>query len=269
MASKRAFLASAPCLARLSTAIPSRTAAAGAIAVAGRIRNKPRHFLPQTPSVPRTAVRLAHSIPRPRNPSPFRDQQQQQPAVTSTSIPSSSSSSSPPLSQPTTTPAQQPQQQQPNVLQQPHYELTFTCRPCGHRSRHRVSKQGYHQGSVLIACPSCRNRHVISDHLGIFGGDIKTVEDLLRARGELVKRGMLLKEIGNGEGDGDGDFEVWDDGSVTARQAWDEGTAGHNDNGGKEEREDKAPPGASFARVNQGEMGGNSGEGGTGKGSKE
>jgi protein import protein ZIM17 len=131
-----------------------------------------------------------------------------------------------------------------------------------------VSKQGYHQGSVLIACPSCRNRHVISDHLGIFGGDIKTVEDLLRARGELVKRGMLLQQQ-SGDGDEDGDFEVWDDGSVTARQAWDEGTVGHNNNGGTEEGEDKAPPGASFASVKQGEKGGNSGEGEMGKGSKE
>lgn len=47
----------------------------------------------------------------------------------------------------------------------PSYELTFTCRPCGLRSKHTVSKQGYHYGSVLITCPGCQNRHVISDHL--------------------------------------------------------------------------------------------------------
>jgi protein import protein ZIM17 len=50
---------------------------------------------------------------------------------------------------------------------QPEYEMTFTCKPCGTRSSHRVSKQGYHFGSVLITCPECRNRHVISDHLNV------------------------------------------------------------------------------------------------------
>lgn len=50
---------------------------------------------------------------------------------------------------------------------QPEYEMTFTCKPCSTRSTHRVSKQGYHYGSVLITCPECRNRHVISDHLKV------------------------------------------------------------------------------------------------------
>ncbi|KAK8126515.1 DNL zinc finger [Apiospora kogelbergensis] len=93
-------------------------------------------------------------------------------------------------------------------LQEPHYELTFTCVPCGERSTHTVSKQGYHKGSVLITCPSCRNRHVISDHLNIFGNRQITVEDLMRERGQLVKRGTL------GE---DGDIEFWEDGTVTER----------------------------------------------------
>lgn len=91
----------------------------------------------------------------------------------------------------------------------PHYELTFTCVPCGQRSAHRVSKQGYHHGSVLITCPSCRNRHVISDHLQLFGG-AKTVEEILQERGQLVKRGTL------GE---DGDVEFWDDGTSSQREA--------------------------------------------------
>ena len=50
---------------------------------------------------------------------------------------------------------------------QPEYEMTFTCKPCLKRSTHRVSKQGYHFGSVLITCPECRNRHIISDHLNV------------------------------------------------------------------------------------------------------
>ncbi|KAK2611437.1 hypothetical protein N8I77_004776 [Diaporthe amygdali] len=95
-----------------------------------------------------------------------------------------------------------------NTPKQPTYELTFTCVPCGTRSAHNVSKQGYHHGSVLITCPSCRNRHVISDHLNIFGNHSLTVEDLMRDKGQLVKRGTL------GE---DGDVEFWEDGSTTSR----------------------------------------------------
>ena len=49
----------------------------------------------------------------------------------------------------------------------PAYELTFTCKPCKHRSTHTVSKQGYHKGTVLITCPQCSNRHVMSDHLKV------------------------------------------------------------------------------------------------------
>ncbi|KAI1149311.1 DNL zinc finger-domain-containing protein [Nemania diffusa] len=88
---------------------------------------------------------------------------------------------------------------------EPHYELRFTCVPCGDRSAHTVSKQGYHHGSVLITCPVCRNRHVISDNLNIFGDRKITVEDLLREKGQLVKRGTL------GE---DGDIEFWPDAST-------------------------------------------------------
>lgn len=49
----------------------------------------------------------------------------------------------------------------------PAYELTFTCKQCSTRSSHRVSKQGYHHGTVLISCPGCKNRHLISDHLKV------------------------------------------------------------------------------------------------------
>lgn len=49
----------------------------------------------------------------------------------------------------------------------PAYELTFTCKPCRHRSTHTISKLGYHKGTVLITCPECSNRHVISDHLKV------------------------------------------------------------------------------------------------------
>ncbi|PHH88060.1 hypothetical protein CDD83_8045 [Cordyceps sp. RAO-2017] len=83
-----------------------------------------------------------------------------------------------------------------------YYQISFTCVPCSFRSHHNISKQGYHFGSILISCPECRNRHVISDHLNIFGDRKITVEDLMRERGRLVKRGSL------GE---DGNIEFWPD----------------------------------------------------------
>lgn len=79
----------------------------------------------------------------------------------------------------------------------------FTCKPCGERSSHRISKQGYHSGTVLIKCPSCSNRHIISDHLGIFLEQKSTLEDLLKQKGVAVTKGYM-----------DGDFEFRDDGTV-------------------------------------------------------
>ena len=84
----------------------------------------------------------------------------------------------------------------------PKYQLTFTCKPCTNRSTHAVSKHGYEKGTVLVTCPDCKNRHVISDHLKIFSDKRITLEDILREKGELVRRGR----VGPG-----GDVEFWDD----------------------------------------------------------
>jgi protein import protein ZIM17 len=83
------------------------------------------------------------------------------------------------------------------------YRITFTCKPCGHRSAHRMSKQGYHRGTVLIQCPSCDSRHVMSDHLGVFFDKKTTLEDLLKEKGQTLTHGHT-----------DGSLEFWEDGSV-------------------------------------------------------
>lgn len=88
----------------------------------------------------------------------------------------------------------------------PSYELTFTCKPCSHRSTHRISQRGYHHGTVLVKCPDCKNRHVFADHLKIFADKSFTIEDLMRDKGEMVKRGTL-----------EGDLELWDDGTKNER----------------------------------------------------
>ncbi|KXH48784.1 DNL zinc finger [Colletotrichum nymphaeae SA-01] len=128
---------------------------------------------PPTPLQPTIAARFAHTVPKPKA---AREAEAKTPA-------------------------------QMRMETSPHYQLDFTCVPCDTRSRHKVSKQGYHHGSVLITCPSCRNRHIISDHLGIFGDRKVTVEDLMREKGRLVKRGTL------GE---DGDIEFYPDESAAA-----------------------------------------------------
>ncbi|KAK3335791.1 DNL zinc finger-domain-containing protein [Cercophora scortea] len=231
MASKR-VLTTLPCIsARLSS--PSIAAA-----LAGRQPTQFLSHLPGQASTPTTrapahyinSIRFAHSIPRPRASTEASSSPPSPSSSDSSSQPDTSSSGA--LASATTPSSRLP------LSQQPHYELTFTCKPCGERSRHKMSKQGYHHGSVLIACPTCRNRHVISDHLRIFGDRTMTIEDLMRERGQLVKKGTL------GE---DGDLEFWDDGTTTVREEMPEKPR-------KEEEGDAAvnassPPGSSFRSV--------------------
>ena len=66
-----------------------------------------------------------------------------------------------------------------------------------------MSKQGYHRGTVLIQCPGCKSRHVMSDHLGIFFDKKTTLEDLLKEKGQTITHGQT-----------DGNLEFWDDGTV-------------------------------------------------------
>ncbi|KAK3072080.1 hypothetical protein LTR53_007468 [Teratosphaeriaceae sp. CCFEE 6253] len=88
----------------------------------------------------------------------------------------------------------------------PTYEMRFTCRKCICRSAHRITKQAYHFGTVLITCPECKNRHLISDHLRIFGDKSITVEDMMREKGEFIRRGVLGQ---------DGAVEFYEDGRET------------------------------------------------------
>ena len=59
---------------------------------------------------------------------------------------------------------------------EPIYHLHFTCKVCRERTAHTVSKQGYHSGTVLIQCPGCKERHLISDHLHVCMPDSSTLE---------------------------------------------------------------------------------------------
>ncbi len=52
-------------------------------------------------------------------------------------------------------------------IDKPSLLLAFTCKKCGTRSSHIISKQAYLTGSVLVQCPGCKNRHLIADHLNV------------------------------------------------------------------------------------------------------
>ncbi|KAJ9106712.1 hypothetical protein QFC19_003024 [Naganishia cerealis] len=84
----------------------------------------------------------------------------------------------------------------PNVAIEPRLSMTMTCTAgdCGHRSTHEFTKRSYQRGIVIIQCPECKNRHLIADHLDWFKestgeGKLRTIEDVLAARGEKVQRG--------------------------------------------------------------------------------
>lgn len=84
----------------------------------------------------------------------------------------------------------------------PAYQLWFTCKKCLERSGHTISKQAYHFGTCVIHCPKCKSQHLISDHLKIFSDTSKTMEDIAKEHGEILRKGRL---------GADGDVEFYND----------------------------------------------------------
>ena len=72
-------------------------------------------------------------------------------------------------------------------------ELHYTCTVCNKRNEKKViSKLAYTKGVVIVKCEGCSNNHLIADNLGwwpeLEAKGIKNIEDLLRSKGESVKR---------------------------------------------------------------------------------
>jgi len=128
-----------------------------------------RDFVEASRKFPRWSRRAAqsfhHIAPRPYHHS-TRQYNNQQPTQTA---PQKTPQATPELEPPIAPEKQScaPPPPPPIPFDKQAYEMTFTCKPCSTRSTHKVSKQGYHFGSVLITCPECKNRHIISDHLGV------------------------------------------------------------------------------------------------------
>ena len=71
--------------------------------------------------------------------------------------------------------------------------LRFTCTHAAadeaRMTTKLISKRAYERGVVLVRCDCCDRNHLIADHLGWFGEEGQTVEDIMHARGEAVGRG--------------------------------------------------------------------------------
>lgn len=67
----------------------------------------------------------------------------------------------------------------------------FTCKVCETRTARTISKTSYTRGTVLVRCPGCKGLHLLADHLGFVDDNSVTAEQLLKAKGEIVRKGAV------------------------------------------------------------------------------
>lgn len=71
------------------------------------------------------------------------------------------------------------------------FQLYYTCKKCNSRNAHIISKLAYEKGVVIVKCNGCQNNHLIADNLKWFKDDNTNIEDILKQKGETVKRVSL------------------------------------------------------------------------------
>ena len=64
----------------------------------------------------------------------------------------------------------------------PKYVMMYTCSVCETRSTKQITKQSYHEGTVLIKCPGCGSMHLICDHIGMMGDKGWNIEDYVKEK---------------------------------------------------------------------------------------
>lgn len=75
----------------------------------------------------------------------------------------------------------------------PRLGISFTCdlNGCGTRVSKMIRRSSYEKGTVLIMCPQCKVKHIISDNLGWYSDPAKeltNIEKIAESKGEKVVR---------------------------------------------------------------------------------
>lgn len=65
---------------------------------------------------------------------------------------------------------------------------SFVCKKCETRNTKKFSKRSYKEGIVIIRCDGCQNLHLIADNLGWFEDTSVNIEDLMRRKGEEIRK---------------------------------------------------------------------------------